>query len=150
MLQTKNDNLIKIFLFGCNMDPGACVKEAVEPIKTNTMLEEILIPFIVFAASFGIVYVVITARNRERLSLIEKGINPLEFKNKSDSSSYAILKWALLLVGIGLGLFLGSIMDTYTQLPSEPAYFAGALLFGGLGLALAFMIAKKGEKNKQA
>ena len=108
-------------------------------------LEEILIPLFVFAAAFGIVYVIFSARNRERMALIEKGINPLEFKQKTNTSG--ILKWALLLVGVGLGLFLASILDTYTELPDEATYFACALLFGGLGLALAFMISKRSEEN---
>ena len=110
------------------------------------MLEDILIPLIVFAAAFGIVYVVITTRNRERMALIEKGINPLEFKPKSNT--YGILKWALLLVGVGLGLFLGSLLDAYTDIPDEPVYFAGALIFGGLGLAIAFMISRKSEEKE--
>ena len=110
------------------------------------MAEDILIPLIVFAAAFGIVYVVITARNRERMSLIEKGINPLEYKQKT--SSTAIIKWALLLVGVGLGLFIGSLLDAYTNIPDEPAYFACALLFGGLGLTLAYLISKKKEEEK--
>ena len=54
------------------------------------------------------------------------------------------MKWALLLVGVGLGLFIGSLLETYTSIQEEPAYFASALLFGGLGLVVAFLITKKG------
>ncbi len=35
--------------------------------------EEILIPIVFFGAIFGIFYLYITARNKERLSMIEKG-----------------------------------------------------------------------------
>ena len=41
--------------------------------------EEVLIPLIVFAAIFGIVFVVISARNRERMAMIEKDVNPKDF-----------------------------------------------------------------------
>jgi len=35
-------------------------------------MEEILIPITMFAAIFGIFYVFLTTRNKERLSMIEK------------------------------------------------------------------------------
>ena len=36
-------------------------------------MEEVLIPLIVFSSIFGMVYVYLNTRNKERLSLIEKG-----------------------------------------------------------------------------
>jgi FtsH-binding integral membrane protein len=128
------------------MTAGRCVKIAndVEP-KPNTMTE-ILVSIAFFAAAFGIVFVVIAARNRERLSMIEKGVNPKDFRTDK-TSIYGILKWALLLVGVGLGLFLGGLFETYTEIPHEAAYFACALFFGGLGLAIAYMITKKAGDN---
>lgn len=107
------------------------------------MLTEILVPISVFAAIFGIIFVIVTARNRERMAMIEKGVNPQDFMNKSKPSVYGLLKWALLLVGLGFGLFIGSLLETYTDIPEEPAYFAATLFFGGLGLLAAFMISKK-------
>jgi hypothetical protein len=106
-------------------------------------MEDVLIPLVVFAALFGIIFVIVSARNRERMAMIEKGVNPQDFMTTKKPSIYGILKWALLLVGIGLGLFLGSLLETYTEVPEEPAYFACALFFGGLGLATAFLITKK-------
>ncbi len=110
------------------------------------MAEDILIPFVVFAAIFGIVFVIVSARNRERMAMIEKGVSPKDFLVQKKISIYSILKWALLLVGVGLGLFLGSLLDAYTEIQEVPAYFACALFFGGVGLAAAFMIQKKGDK----
>jgi hypothetical protein len=49
------------------------------------------------------------------------------------------------LAGIGFGLFIGSLLETYTSIHEEPAYFASALFFGGAGLFVAFLIAKKAE-----
>jgi len=109
------------------------------------MAEEILIPLIIFAAIFGIIFVVVSARNRERMAMIEKGVNPKDFMS-GKPSPYGILKWALLLVGLGFCLFIGSILETYTQIQEEPAYFASALFFGGLGLVLAFLITKNAER----
>ncbi len=109
------------------------------------MNEDFLIVLIIFAAIFGIVFVIAQARNRERMAMIEKGVNPKDFMTNRRPNSYGILKWALLLVGLGFGLFIGSILETYTSIPEEPAYFAASLFFGGAGLFAAFTIAKKAE-----
>jgi FtsH-binding integral membrane protein len=112
------------------------------------MNEDFLIVLIIFAAIFGIVFVVAQARNRERMAMIEKGVSPKDFMTDRRPNSYGILKWALLLVGIGFGLFIGSVLETYTSIPEEPAYFAAALFFGGTGLFAAFLIAKRAEDKK--
>jgi O-antigen/teichoic acid export membrane protein len=112
------------------------------------MLAGILVPIAAFAAAFAITYILVTARNRERMAMIDKGVDPKDFIVKNKPSVYGIIKWALLLVGLGLGLFLGSLLDTYTRIPEEAGYFACALLFGGLGLVLSFIITKRGEEKK--
>ena len=109
---------------------------------------EILIPLIIFAAIFGIVFVIVSARNRERMAMIEKDVNPKDFMSgPSKPNPYGILKWAMLLVGLGFGLFIGSLLDTYTAIAEEPAYFASSLFFGGLGLVVAFLISKRAEQQ---
>ena len=112
------------------------------------MAEDILIPLVVFGAIFGIVWVVVSARNRERMAMIDKGVNPKDFMTERRPNSYGIVKWALLLAGIGLGLFIGSLLDAYTSIQEEPAYFASAFFFGGAGLFGAFLIAKNAEEKK--
>ena len=108
-------------------------------------MSETLIVLIIFAALFGTVFVVISARNRERMGMIDKGVNPQDFMKTNKPNPFGIIKWALLLVGLGFGLFIGSLLETYTDIPEEPAYFAAALFFGGLGLVGAFLISKKTE-----
>ena len=110
------------------------------------MLTEILVPIAAFALTFGVIFIIFSARNRERMAMIEKGINPKDFI-KGRPSIYNILKWALLLVGIGVGVFIGSLLETYTGIQEEPAYFGPILLFGGLGLFVAFLITKKAPKE---
>lgn len=107
------------------------------------MLTEILVPIAMFAVTFGIIYIIVTARNREKMAMIEKGVDPKDFMAKPKNNRHGIITWALLLVGVGIGLFLGSVLETYTDIPEEPAYFACALLFGGLGLTGAYLIIKK-------
>lgn len=133
--------------YGCNMLLKCGVKGSENHVKPNSfiMREDVIIPIVFFAALFGIIYVFVTARNKERMSMIEKGINPKDFLQSTGPNVYGILKWALLLVGLGLGLFIGSLLETYTEIQEEPAYFASALFFGGMGLVLAFLIQKRAE-----
>ena len=112
------------------------------------MAEDILIPLVVFGAFFGIFYVYISARNKERMAMIEKGVNAKDFLVQRKWSMYGVLKWALLLVGVGLGIFLGSLLETYTSMPEESTYTACALFFGGAGLAIAFVIQKNAPEEK--
>ncbi|MFH0757846.1 MAG: DUF6249 domain-containing protein [Bacteroidota bacterium] len=112
------------------------------------MAQDILIPLVVFGAIFGIVYVVVSARNKERMAMIEKGVNAKDFLVQRKWSIYGILKWALLLVGVGLGVFIGSILETYSSMPEESTYTACALFFGGAGLAIAFLIQKNAPEEK--
>ena len=87
-------------------------------------MEDFLIVLVIFASLFGIVFVVAAARNRERMAMIEKGVNPKDLMVDKKPNSYGILKWALLLAGLGFGLFIGSLLEAYTSIDEEPAYFA--------------------------
>ena len=60
-----------------------------------------------FACIFGIYYLT----TRKNLAMIEKGMNPKEFANRP--APYKNLKWALLLIGSGVGLFLAYMLDVY-------------------------------------
>jgi predicted MFS family arabinose efflux permease len=103
---------------------------------------EVLIPITVFGAIFGIFYVYISARNKERMSMIEKGADASMFVTKRKYSAMT-LKIGMLLVGIALGILIGSIIDEYTTLPSEVGYFSMIFLFGGLALIANSLIEKK-------
>ena len=112
-------------------------------------MENILIPVVAivftFGSVFGILYVAIMTRNKERLALIEKGIDATIFETKP--KKYQVLKWALLFVGSGVGVFLGALLER-SGFPDEPAYFGMILIFGGLGLLIAHIAEKKYEKKE--
>jgi len=108
-----------------------------------------------FACVFGIYYLT----TRKNLAMIEKGMNPKEFASRP--APYKNLKWALLLIGAGVGLFLAYMLDTYilqhvvttevfggnTYRHSDehnPAiYFSLIAIGGGLGLFGSYRIEKK-------
>jgi len=111
---------------------------------------EIIAVFIPVVAIVGLVVGLVVWRkyeNTERLSMIEKGINPAEFKRERNTSGP--LRFALLFVGAGLGLFLGYFLDMVFQM-EEVAYFSMLFIFGGLGLLSAYYIEEKKAKEEQA
>jgi hypothetical protein len=109
-------------------------------------MEGILIPLGSFAMIFGIVYVVVTARNRERMTLIEKGADPKLFESVKTSPKSGVLKWGLFLIGIGLGIFFAALLAS-SGFEEGAAYPAMICLFGGAGLLLAYKMEQK--KNNE-
>ncbi len=108
-------------------------------------LVSILVPIAMFAALFGIVYVIYQTRQKERLAMIEKGMSPNA--NEGKKSTSPVLKWGLLLAGVGIGLFVGNLLDQYTTLDSDVAYFGMTFLFGGGGLISYYLIQRKMKKD---
>jgi ABC-type Fe3+-siderophore transport system permease subunit len=108
-------------------------------------LEDILVPIVAmittFGSMFGIAYIFFTTRHRERMSMIEKGADPVLFQ--SQPKPYVVLKYGLFLAGIGIGLLFGNILSMTTVLNPEAAYFSMILIFGGLGLGSYYLIYNK-------
>jgi hypothetical protein len=114
------------------------------------MNEDIVVPIALFATAFGILYVFFTARNKERLALIEKGASASLFntgRTSGRTNQANTLKFGMFLMGIALGLFLGNIIAETTRLKEEVAYFSMTLLCGGISLILFFFIEKKMMKE---
>ena len=94
---------------------------------------------------FGIYYL----KTRQNLAMIEKGMNPKEFANRP--APYKNLKWALLLIGAGAGLFAAYLLDNYVLSADHfrdngrnaPIYFSLIAIGGGLGLFGSYRIEKK-------
>src|ERR1041384_1304742 len=72
---------------------------------------EVLIPIVMFAGGFAMIFGIVYLKTRQNLAMIEKGMNPKEFANRP--APYKNLKWALLLIGAGAGLFIAYMLDTY-------------------------------------
>ncbi|WP_255563616.1 DUF6249 domain-containing protein [Mucilaginibacter rivuli] len=115
------------------------------------LLIPILVPISLFAMIFGIVHL----HKKERMAMIERGMDPRAYK--SQPAPFQYLKWAFLLMGAGLGLFLANILDhtlmanlNHTGDPDNPAiYFSLIAIFGGLGLYTSYRIEKKETIDKK-
>ena len=110
------------------------------------MNAEILIPISMFLCVFGIMYVYYTTRNKERLSMIEKGFDPTLFQTKKGTSSgngNTTMRIGIFLIGIALGILTGNILAETTSLMEEVAYFSMVFLFGGVSLVIYYVTIEK-------
>jgi len=125
-------------------------------------MEPVIVFIALFATVFGVTYVFFTTRNKERLAMIEKGVDAKLFDRSGSKFSIAkfILNLALLFIGIGLGIFTGSILGTdtrfngevvsqgFTSLDMEITIPSMIFIFGGLGLIAGFFVTRKIEKGE--
>ena len=104
---------------------------------------------ICFLGFFAMVFGIFHIRNRERMAMIERGMDPSNYK--AQPAPYQNLKWGLLLIGAGLGLFVAYLLDRTvfmnTRDENEAIYFGLIAVFGGIGLVLSYNIEKKELHN---
>ena len=112
---------------------------------------------------FGIRYM----RNKEVTAMIEKGLDPNLKPERPRPAPFRSLKWGLLLVGAGLGLFLAYLLDNTVLYhvghyinkfgdgnaeangANVSIYFALIAIGGGLGLITSYRIEKKELLDKE-
>jgi len=115
-------------------------------------MEGIVIPVSFFLMAFAIVYISLTTRNRERMAMIEKGVDPKIFTPEPRNlkvSQYVTFKWGLFLVGLAVGLFVGMLLEEYAGLPDGPTIISMILMFGGLALILSYLLRERLEDKKE-
>jgi hypothetical protein len=95
-----------------------------------------------FAGIFGIIYVFFVTRHRERIALIEKGVDASIFGGKA-FTSYITLKFGMLFVGVGLGILVGNLLESQYNFDKGVAYLSMVFLLGGISLILNFFIERK-------
>jgi len=116
------------------------------------MHTELVIVPVMFGVIFGIFYLYLSTRNKERLALIEKGADASIFmrgrsKHAAPIWKVLILNLALLLMGIGLGVFIASLLDNYTTLDEGALYPAVIFFMAGVGLFIGFNMTKDLDKE---
>jgi len=137
-------------------------------------MHEIMAMVIVATITYGIYKLFeLFARRKERMAMIEKlssGIDPQLANNPlkrpviriENYGSWAI-RVGLLLVGVGLGVAIATIVDLVVAPPSQNLhdgrvfyefrntisilYPACAAIFGGIGLVVAYFVEKKHDKK---
>jgi hypothetical protein len=107
------------------------------------IMEGIFVPLAFFLALFAIFYVYWTTRTKERLALIDKGLDASVFK--TDCNKYALVKWGIFLIFAAVGVFTAHLL---AQVFNEvAAYFSMILFFGGVGLIVAYFVTNSMAKK---
>jgi hypothetical protein len=109
---------------------------------------EVIIIALIFGAIFGVFYLYFSTRNKERLALIEKGADASIFvKGKRNGVApfwkLFILNLSLLLIGIGLAIFIASVLVDAIGMDEEVAFPGTIFLMAGIGLLAGFTLSKK-------
>lgn len=113
---------------------------------------EVAVLAIIFGSIFGVFYLFFSTRNKERLALIEKGIEAKIFSrgNKENPAPFwkvFILNLAVLLMGVGVGIFIASILYYNFGIEEEVAYPGTIFLMAGIALFVGFTLTKKLDKE---
>ncbi len=115
----------------------------------------VLIPIITFVGLFLLIFGIYYLRNKERMAMIERGMEPqTNFTKKQDNRSFS-LTFGLLLIGAGLGLFIAYLLDylvfssRFHYVDTTAIYFALIAIFGGLGLFISYLIESKSNQKKE-
>ena len=106
-----------------------------------------LIPIIITLGAFAMVILIRRMENAERLKMIEKGIDVSKLQRPKKPGGS--IKIALVAAGVGLGLLAGNLLETFTRLNDEVAYFSMIFLFAGIGLLIGNSIVDKKIKEEE-
>ncbi|MBK6540619.1 MAG: hypothetical protein IPG10_04905 [Flavobacteriales bacterium] len=121
------------------------------------MNEDTLVAISMFAAIFGVVYVIVTSRHRQRMALIEKGMTPGDLATARPPSRGLTLKFGMLMVGLGVGILFGYILNL--AMPAKPTewdphpeenpvfYFLAILICGGSALIAHHFIVRRKQQG---
>ena len=114
---------------------------------------EFLIPIFLFGGTAYVLVVYFNNRHKERMTLIEKGASPDDFKGTPmrewfRTNPLSSLKWGLLAVFVGLGLMFAMYVDRNYDV-RDSIYIASMLVSGGLALIIFYFIAARKLKQGQ-
>jgi len=110
-------------------------------------MEGILIPIVISLGAFAMVVFLRKYSNSEKMAMIEKGADPKLFQHHG--SGTGPLRFALLAIGAGIGLLIGSLLYENSRMDEEVAYFSMIFIFGGLGLVASYIIEQKRKKKEE-
>ncbi len=112
----------------------------------------VLVAFIAFFATvFGIYYVSVSTRNKERMALIDKGADASLFNTGKEGQNplfnwnKVTLKFGMLFMGVGLGIIAGAILESMQVMEVGANYTSMIFLFGGFSLVLFYLIDRKNK-----
>ncbi len=116
------------------------------------MQEGLLVPITMFVCIAVVSWKHLDSRHKERMGIIDKGLNPSDYMQLYKHQSFATnplssLKWGLLAIFAGVGVLIGTVLNNWYH---DGVFFVSSiLLFGGIGLIVFYSIASKKLKEPQ-
>ena len=105
-----------------------------------------LIAFVAFlAVVYGITYHYLTTRHKERMALLEAGLDPASFQLSTRPNVF-VLMLGVVLIGLSLGIgvsFLIELISGYTFARLPQIYLMVLPFFTGLSLLVCYWISKR-------
>jgi len=100
---------------------------------------------------FGIGYTYLTYRNKERMALIESGVDVEYFRIKTKRQSIMLLSFGLIFIGFAIGILSGFFFEKYLLENYNPkdyrnypqAYISAVTLFMGLAMLISYFVNRK-------
>ena len=118
------------------------------------MFYEAIIPISLFCCTTIMVIFLRRFIHTERMAMIERGITDFKtpairsYRFSQRDNTFNTLRWGLLAIGAGIGLFVGGIMAKI-GFDDDGISFGLVLFFGGLGLFLAYFLHYGMSKDKK-
>ena len=108
--------------------------------------EEVLVPLFGLVAIAAVLITYFSARHKERITMIEKGLSSEEIKalyaRDVRRDPLSSLKWGILFVLAGIAIMLGNYLHDHYAV-DEGAIVGMVILFVGIGLVAFYSIAAK-------
>ena len=119
------------------------------------MLNENMVPMvgmlIPIIGTIGVFTMIVFLRkydNDEKMAMIAKGITPPQKISHQVNPSHS-LRWGFILVGFGIGLLMGSLLESLIEIDGDTAHFSMIFIFGGLGLLLSYFYQMNLDKKNK-
>ena len=116
-------------------------------VKIVTML----IPIVGIIGFFTMIIFIRKYKNDERMAMIDKGINlmtPVQPTSEQVAQGYKVFLFlGFVIVGFGIGLLMGSLLESLTNIDGDVAHFSMIFIFGGLGLLASYFYQMNVDKK---
>jgi hypothetical protein len=115
--------------------------------NTPVQVHEVIVPVFFFVTVAAIWGGYILTRHKERMAMIQKGMEAEDIKSLYARAAWHIsplasLKWGMVLIGVGVAVLVGMwLRDAY--MVGEGVYPGLIALLGGLGLIVFYFIARR-------
>jgi hypothetical protein len=115
-------------------------------MKTDELIAMVFLMGILPVTILIIWFLIVKIRHKERMSLIEKGID-ITAGERKNGPFQDVLMWGMLSVGIGTGLLIAYIFLAKAVVKDDMIIGTLSLLFGGIALIVYYLIRKKGDRK---